>query len=67
MRRGIVLVVLLAAALVAVPRLSAEAATAQQWQLTGPGGSGPAVTVSLDATGRLALAVRRGSTQVLQS
>jgi hypothetical protein len=53
----------LGAALVLVP--PAGAATARQWQLTGPGGSGPVVTVALDTTGKLALSVRRGTTQVL--
>jgi alpha-glucosidase len=62
---GAILGTLLVAVLVAAPNL-ADAATARQWQLTGPGGAGPAATVSLDTTGRLTLAVRRGGTQVLQ-
>src|SRR6266540_3885220 len=45
----------------------ALAAPAQAWQLTAPGGAGPAVTVNLDTSGRLSLSVRRGGTQVLQS
>ena len=57
--------VLVAAALV-VPQWDAGAATAQTWQLTPPGGTGPAATVSLDGTGRLSLAVRDGSATVLQ-
>ena len=57
--------VLVAAALV-VPQWDAGAATAQTWQLTPPGGTGPAATVSLDGTGRLSLAVRNGSATVLQ-
>ncbi|OLB65301.1 MAG: alpha-glucosidase [Actinobacteria bacterium 13_2_20CM_2_72_6] len=59
--------ILVAAALLAGPRPAAWAATAQQWQLTGPGGAGPAATVALDTAGKLTLSVRRGSTQVLQS
>jgi hypothetical protein len=51
------------AALSVVP---AQAATARQWQLTAPGGAGPAATVALDTGGRLSVTVRRGSTQVLQ-
>ncbi len=62
---GAILGTLLVAVLVAAPNL-ADAATARQWQLTGPGGAGPAATVSLDTAGRLTLAVRHGGTQVLQ-
>ncbi len=58
-------IVVVAAALL-LPRLSAGAATAQTWQLTAPGDTGPAATVSLDPAGHLSLEVRRGSTQVLQ-
>jgi alpha-glucosidase len=57
----------LAAGLLAVPALRADAATAQQWQLTPPGGTGPVATVRLDTAGRLTLAVQRGGTQVLPS
>src|SRR6266536_2129304 len=57
--------VVLGAALMVAPRVSA--ATAQQWQLGAPGGTGPRVTVSLDPAGHLSLGVRRGTTQVLQS
>ncbi len=57
---------LVAAGLV-VPRVAAHAATPQQWQLTAPGGGGPAVTVRLDGAGRLTLAVRVGTTQVLRT
>src|SRR5579859_2292081 len=53
----------LGAALLVVP--DAHAATARQWQLTAPSGAGPAVTVALDTTGKLSVAVGRGSTQVL--
>ena len=60
-------VLLLAAALLVGPRLSAWAAPAQQWQLTAPGGAGPVATVTLDTSGKPALTVRRGQTQVLQS
>ena len=67
MKRAVICVVLLAAALVAVPQLAARAATARQWQLGGPGGSGPVATVALDGSGKLSLAVRRGTTQVLQA
>jgi hypothetical protein len=62
-RLTVAAVIALGAAMLIAP--SAGAATARQWQLTGPGGSGPAVTVALDTTGRLSLAVRRGTTQVL--
>ncbi|OLB78137.1 MAG: alpha-glucosidase [Actinobacteria bacterium 13_2_20CM_2_71_6] len=55
----------LVAALLAIP--PAFAATAQQWQLAAPGGAGPVATVSLDTSGRLALMVNRGGTQVLPS
>ena len=57
----------LAAGLLVVPQVGANAATAQQWQLSPPGGTGPAATVRLDTSGRLTLAVRRGGTQVLPS
>jgi alpha-glucosidase len=53
----------LGAALLVAPH--ADAATARQWQLTAPGGSGPTATVALDTTGKLSLSVRRGATQVL--
>jgi hypothetical protein len=56
---------LLGVGLLAVPPITAQAATAQQWQLTAPGGGGPTATVALDTTGKLTLAVRRGGTQVL--
>jgi alpha-glucosidase len=55
--------VVLGAALLAAPH--ANAATARQWQLTAPGGGGPAVTVALDTAGKPTLSVRRGTTQVL--
>src|SRR3989440_4325962 len=55
----------LAAGLLVVPQVGANAATAQQWQLSPPGGTGPVATVRLDTAGRLTLAVRRGGTQVL--
>src|SRR6266545_224853 len=58
--------VILAAALVVVPGMTARAAAPHQWQLAGPGGAGPTATASLDPAGRLSIAVRRGSTQVLQ-
>jgi alpha-glucosidase len=67
MKRAAFSAVLLAAALVAVPQRAAQAATAQQWQLTGPGAAGPVATVALDSSGKLSLSVRRGTTQVLST
>jgi alpha-glucosidase len=63
--RRIWTVAALVAALLVAPRLAANAATPQQWQLSPPGGTGPVATVRLDAAGRLTLAVTRGGTQVL--
>ena len=59
---------LLAGVLLAVPRLPAHAAAAQQWQLTAPSSPLPPVTatVRLDTAGRLGVEVRRGGAQVLQ-
>src|SRR5437763_263777 len=61
--------VLVTAALV-VPQWDAGAATAQTWQLTPPGGTGPAATVSLDGTGGLeygggSVAYRQGEPSAL--
>ena len=59
---------LLAATLVAAPRIPALAATPQQWQLTAPASGLPPVTatVRLDPSGRLSLEVRRANATVLQ-
>src|SRR2546423_1949398 len=55
----------LATGLLVAPRLAAQAATAQQWELAAPGGGGPAATVRLDTSGRLSLSVQRGGTSVV--
>jgi alpha-glucosidase len=58
----------LVAALIVVPRLDANAATPRTWLLTAPGGAGgPTANVRLDQSGRLALAVGRAGSPVLDS
>src|SRR2546423_10262969 len=59
---------LLAATLVAAPRIPALAATPQQWQLTAPASGLPPVTatVRLDPAGRLSLEGRRANATALQ-
>jgi hypothetical protein len=63
---GATVIVTVLGGLVAGPKLSALAATPQQWLLTPPTGSGVAATVRLDSAGGLTLEVRRGATQVLK-
>jgi alpha-glucosidase len=56
----------LAATLIVVPPLKADAGTPRTWQLTAPG-AGPTATVRLDQSGRLALAVGRAGSAVLDA
>jgi hypothetical protein len=63
---GATVIVTVLGGIIAGPKLSAFAATPQQWQLTPPGALTVAATIRLDSAGGLTLEVRRGATQVLK-